>query len=220
MRSLMWIMDMNKFEKLFYNMTRPFVVIPCCVLIVLSFVYLDRPLMLFFHGAHQVMPMVFLKLFTRLGTGWFYILLFAVLAMSFRYVFHNSIWEKRAWFLWLCVFIPNLICLVLKICIGRARPELWLSDHISGFYGPSKSSVYWSLPSGHTTTIMGLMFGLCALFPRYCVAFIVFGLLVVSSRILLLEHHLSDVLFTTYLTLIEVGLLNYWYKNRRLDIQK
>jgi len=211
---------MNKFEKLFYNITRSFYVVFCCALIGFSYLYLDKPLMVYFHEVHQVMPMSFLKLFTRLGTGWFYLLLLAVLAMSFRFVFHNSVWEKRAWFLLLCVFIPTLICLIMKICIGRARPELWFSDHISGFYGPSMSPSYWSLPSGHTTTIMGLMFGLCALFPRYCVAFILFGLLVVSSRILLLEHHLSDVLFTTYLTLIEVGILDYWYKNKQLDNQK
>jgi len=95
----------------------------------------------------------------------------------------------------------------LKVIFGRARPDMLFNDQLYGFYGLQTHAQFWSFPSGHTTTVMGFVFGLCALFPRHCVAFILTGLIVVSTRILLTHHFLSDVLIASYLALLEVGLL-------------
>lgn len=207
---------MNKFERLFHVVTRPLVVALCCVLILFSLLFIDQPVAEAIHAVQLKLPSTGLKLLSCFGTGSIYIILLAVIALSCRFVTHNRRLENRAWFLWLCVVVPYFICIVVKISLGRARPELWFLENLYGFYGPHKSSLYWSFPSGHTTTIMGLMFGFCALFPRYCLAFIVFGIMVAGSRILLTEHYVSDVLFAGYLALIEVGLLYYWSKSRSL----
>lgn len=207
---------MNKFERLFNAMTRPWVIVLWGALIVLFVGVLDQPITEAVHAIQPKLPLSGLRLLTFLGWWPLYCIGLAVLALSCRIIFQKKQLEKRVWFLWLCVVVANCICVFLKIGFGRARPDVWFSQHIYGFYGPHKSSLYWSFPSGHTTTIMSVMFGLCVLFPRHCVAFIVFGLMVVGSRILLTQHYVGDVLFASYLALIEVGLLYHWTKSRLL----
>jgi membrane-associated phospholipid phosphatase len=201
---------MNQFERIYQFMTRPWVLLFCFSFIALSFFYFDKPIAMWAdaHTISQKFP--WLEWVTNLGIGVVDIVVVALVALIFRFVVKNVQWERRAWFVWICLVIPNLVCLVLKVLFGRARPDMLFSDQLYGFYGLHKSAAFWSFPSGHTTTIMGLAFGLSALFPQYIIAFIGVGSFVALSRILLLKHFLSDVLMATYLALIEVGLLYYW----------
>lgn len=201
---------MNQFERLYRTMTRPWVMVIYFILIVLSFLYLDKPIAIWAYSHQLALKFPWLEWVTNLGFGIVNIVAVALLALIFRLVIQNTLWEHRSWFLWLCLIIPNLVCLALKILFGRARPDMLFSEHLYGFYGLHKNSEFWSFPSGHTTTIMGLMFGLSALFPRYCSVFIGLGSFVAISRILLFKHYLSDVLMASYLALIAVGLLYNW----------
>ena len=142
-----------------------------------------------------------------MGLGEFHGLLLALLFLFFRYVRPNKTWETRCLFLWLCLMVPYAICLVFKIALGRARPELLFDHQLYGFYGLHFKALYWSFPSGHTTTIISLTCGLIILFPRYMYGFLSLGLMVALTRILLTNHYLSDVMTTSYLTILEVGLL-------------
>ena len=121
----------------------------------------------------------------------------------------------RSWVLLLCVLIPNIISLALKILLGRARPELLFDQSLYGFYGLHFVRPFWSFPSGHTTTVVGLVLGLMLIFPRHFYAFIVAGLLVISTRVFLTDHYLSDVLGTSYLVLFEVGLLSIIFRDKK-----
>ncbi len=209
---------MTSFERSLSIMTNPFVAASYMGFIVLSFLYFDQPIAYYFHSLSLGTNYPFLNWVTKLGIGGVYFSSLLLLALFFRYVKHNQQWEERAWFLWLCALIPSLICLVLKILFGRARPDLLFNDQLYGFYGLQKHAQFWSFPSGHTTIIMGLVFGLCALFPRHFVAFILTGLIIASTRILLTQHYLTDVLIASYLALVEVGLL-YWWLRRKSWLQ-
>jgi membrane-associated phospholipid phosphatase len=99
--------------------------------------------------------------------------------------------------------------------LGRSRPELLFNDGLYGFYGLKLSSKFWSFPSGHTSTIMGFVFGLCIVFPRDMYAFILTGFTIATSRILLTHHFLSDVLMATYLSFLEISLFYYWVKRKK-----
>jgi len=204
----------NAFERLLATMTKPLVAISFMGLIVCSFLYLDRPIAYYFHNLDLRTNLSILNWVTRLGIGALYFIVLLLLALIFRYLRPNPQMEIRAWFLWLCVLIPSIICFVLKVLFGRARPGLLFDEQLYGFYGLKLHAPFWSFPSGHTTTVMGLVFGLCVLFPRYLYAFIVAGVLIVSSRILLTHHYLSDVLIATYLALLEVGVLNWWLRRK------
>jgi membrane-associated phospholipid phosphatase len=198
---------MAPFDHVLKTMLRPWVVLCYFSIVILSFFYFDQPVAWFFYHLNMKEKLPFVYWLTHLGTGEIQVVALLLLAVFFRYVRRNKIWEIRSWFLWLCVTIPYLLCIVLKIFMGRARPALLFESQIYGFYGLRFDHGYWSCPSGHTSTMMGLVFGLMILFPRYCYAFFSAGLLVISTRVLLTNHYLSDVLFTGYLVLLEVGLL-------------
>jgi membrane-associated phospholipid phosphatase len=202
------------FERLFAIMINPLIVASYIGLVILSFFYLDKPIAYYFHSIDLNNNFYILNWLTHIGSSGLCISVLFLLALFFRYIQHNKAAEQRTWFLVLCVFLPTVICLVLKIILGRARPELLFSDHLYGFYGFHTQSLFWSLPSGHTTTVTGLIFGLIILFPRYVYVFLLAGIVGVSTRILLTQHFLSDVLTAAYLALLEIGFLMWWLRRQ------
>ena len=130
-----------------------------------------------------------------------------LLALWFRYIKVNPLWEARFWFLFICVAIVSSACGILKVSLGRARPSMWLEQKAFGFYGWHMDAPFMSFPSGHTSIIMSLAFALSILFPRYGVPVMLAGFVVALSRVLLVHHYLSDVLTASYLALIGVGII-------------
>ncbi len=208
---------MTPFERILSVMTKPVVVVLYLSLVLLSFFYMDRSLALYFHTLDLSYYLKFLNWITRLGLTVIYLPTFLILALIYRYYHIKPIWEARAWFLLLSVIVPTFVCTVLKVLLGRARPELLFNEHLYGFFGFQTKVAFWSFPSGHSTTIFSAAFGLSIIFPRYCYAFLVTAATVAASRILLTHHYLSDVLAAVYFSLIEIGLLLYILKpNLRL----
>jgi membrane-associated phospholipid phosphatase len=204
---------MTPFERLFSVMIKPWVAVGFLGLSVLSFLFFDKPLAFYFYrldpGANWPIEWI-----TKMGWGGMYLSSLLILTLFFRYVYKKPLWEARFWFLCLCVAVPGLICFLLKVVLGRARPELLLIEEIYGFYGFKTHPPFWSFPSGHTTTIMGLVFGLSILFPRHSYVLMLIGLMVAISRLLLISHYLSDIMIASYLALIEVGIIYWWLKKR------
>ncbi|MCH9755820.1 MAG: phosphatase PAP2 family protein [Gammaproteobacteria bacterium] len=211
---------MTPFNQLFKCMTKPWVIASYALLMVLLFLYFDKPIAVFFHDLKLGYLKYFLVAITSLGKSKPAIGLLFLLALLFRYIVHKKKWEMRAWFLWLCTLIPSVIVLGLKMLFGRARPELWFSDGLYGFQWIKFERLYWSFPSGHTATMMGLMFGLCVVWPRYRFVFLLFGFFVMLSRIVLFQHYVSDVMVSLYLTLIEVGILQWVLQRYAPQIMK
>ena len=210
---------MTTFDNILKQMMRWWVVLGYFSLTMISFFYFDKSVAYYFHGLDIKHSYPVIHWITKLGIGAVDITASLSLALFFSYIHKNKTYETRSWFLWLCALVPNLICLVLKIALGRARPELLFDAQQFGFYGFHMTSQFWSMPSGHTTTVMGIVFGLCVLFPRYCIALILVGLGIVSTRVFLTDHYLSDVLATIYLTLLEIGGLAY-FSRQKLNVIK
>ena len=198
---------MAPFDRLLKLMLRPWVAAGYLGIVVLSFFYFDKPVAWCLHNLDLKTKLPFISWLTRVGMGELYVTGLFLLALVCRYILRNKEWESRTWFVWLCVVVPYSICGVFKVLLGRARPEQLFDNQLYGFYGMQTNASFWSFPSGHTTTIMGLVFGLCIVFPRHCQALFLTGFLVVLSRVLLTSHYLSDVMATSFLTLLEVGLL-------------
>ncbi|OGV50749.1 MAG: hypothetical protein A3F46_00385 [Legionellales bacterium RIFCSPHIGHO2_12_FULL_42_9] len=194
----------NRVLKDFFN---PLTLLLAVALIMLCYCYFDRPLVDWLYSLDLRDRFPLLTWVTQLGNFGIDLLLFFVAALFFRYVYVNSLWEERAWFLWLCVALSNVVCGVLKVILGRARPDLWLQLHEYGFSWLTTDSSHMSFPSGHTTTIMSVAFGFSVIFPRFWPLFVLGGILVALSRVLLLQHYLSDVLVAIVLTLLVVTSL-------------
>lgn len=205
---------MTQFNKLFSTMCRPWVALIYWGVVVICYRYFDQKIAFFLHELDLETNLAWLNWVTKLGIGAIYFVGFFLLALYFQIMAHNKKRAAQAWFLWFSVVVPSMICFILKVTLGRARPTLLFEKQHYGLYGVTMQTDYWSFPSGHTTTVMGLVFGLSVLFPRYCYALVLSGLFVVSSRVLLTNHYVSDVLGASYLALIEVGLLAYWMKKK------
>ena len=123
---------------------------------------------------------------------------FFVAAVFFRWVKKNPMWEARSWIMWINVTSIMLVCGVLKMCLGRARPVLLFSEHQFGFYGFHLQHAYWSCPSGHTCVMMALLLGGVLFWPRYVYLFILMALSFVFTRVMVTAHYLSDVLVSMY----------------------
>lgn len=202
---------MSPFNRLYSTLSQPIPIIIIFLIIGLIMGFIDCPLAtcLVNWDLHHNFPI--LNLFTNLGLMIIYVGIFFIVALYFRYK-NIELWEARMWFLWLCVISSGALCVVIKILLGRARPIMWFQENFFGFYGLQKHSDFWSFPSGHTTCIMAVAFGFSIIFPRFFYSFIGVGLLVALSRVLLVQHYLSDVLVAIYLTLLEIGCLLWIFR--------
>lgn len=203
---------MTLFDRLFKTMINPWVVFAYLTGVGLSILFLDKPLAIFFHQLPITPYKWILQGITYFGTASAYFISLSGLFVVTRYLYRNKKWTEYFRFLLLSLTVSTLVCLVLKVTLGRARPELFFDKGLYGFYGFQKSSLFWSFPSGHTSTIMSLVFAICVLFPRAFYWTIFFGLTVVASRVMLTQHFLADVMMGSYLALLEVGVLAYFFK--------
>ncbi|CCB88864.1 phosphatase PAP2 family protein [Simkania negevensis] len=91
---------------------------------------------------------------------------------------------------------------VLKVLIGRARPECFLAYDMTGFEFFSPSHHFHSLPSGHTMAAMTLATSLALLFPKFRILGFTIALLLSLSRVFLLDHFPSDLFATGILGIL------------------
>jgi membrane-associated phospholipid phosphatase len=206
---------MTQFEKTVHFMKKPWVIILYAILVVLVYIFSDKAIATYFHQLDLRTNIHALNILTAFGKWAAYVVLFFAAGLYFRYIRVNSVYESRSWFLLGCVLAANLVCLVAKIILGRARPDLLFASNEFGFYWFKLKSVYWSFPSGHTITVVSLAAGLGVLFPRYFYAILAVALLIVASRVLLYYHYLSDVMAGFYVSILVVGLFTQYLKKNK-----
>lgn len=91
--------------------------------------------------------------------------------------------------------VGGLIVLVLKRSVARARPELFFEKGIYGLGESfSRAQQFNSFPSSHTYAAFAVAVVLGILAPRWRWAFLSLGALVAVSRLVNLDHYLSDVM--------------------------
>ncbi len=172
-------------------------------LVLLSIAFVDRPVAGFFHDANPRLRQVF-QFITQFGLSKGYLIISAVLFLGLRALAaatHDRrraerlvAWAHRALYIFAAVAGSGIVADIVKPIFGRARPKLLFADGIYGFSWGAVHADYWSFPSGHATTMGALVVGLFLLWPRGLPLYLVAGLLVAASRIIITEHYLSDVL--------------------------
>lgn len=124
--------------------------------------------------------------------------------------------ELRKDLLFIMMAIPAavLTITIIKVFAGRARPELWLQEGIYGFYGLSLSDAWHSFPSRHAATTSGLMASLYCFYPRWAIFYVVIAFILGATRILSIDHYLSDVVLGIVISFFVVSLLYIPYQRR------
>ncbi|MBN9230039.1 MAG: phosphatidylglycerophosphatase [Legionella sp. 40-6] len=196
---------MTQFTQTFNFMRKPLVIMIYVILVFLAYNYVDKNLANYLYPLNLRVSTPVLVLLTMLGKWSIYVPIFLMTALFFRFVKRDKSNEWRAWYLLGAVVAVNLVCLVLKVMLSRARPELLFTTHEFGFYWVQLKGDFWSFPSGHTMTIVGVAAAVGILFPRFFYLLMTIALLVAASRVLLYYHYLSDVMTGFYLSILVIG---------------
>lgn len=173
-----------------------FVTFLIAVAIVFSWHFIDRPLAEFFY-THDTMPIYAVPgVLTELGEGSFYIIGSLLLYLFWRKA--KPVMARAALFVFTTTILAGIITNIIKVIFGRARPGLYEREEVFGFFWIEFDVALRSFPSGHTTTAIGTSLALALLFPRYRWLLISLGVIIASTRVILTNHYLSDVLAGGY----------------------
>ncbi len=98
----------------------------------------------------------------------------------------------------LTLIVAGIVCLLIKVLLGRPRPSLLLSGHYWP-HGPSLTNDFFSTPSGHTVEAFALASLFSSWFRKWKPLLMGMALLIGISRVFLLYHYPSDIVVSIYL---------------------
>ncbi len=178
-------------------------------LAVVSYFFLDLNLSIYQHDilihAHPQLIQVFSKI-TLLGVGTPYLVATALIFLWAFFLKKNKGLAWMALYVLMAILVSGVICDVIKMIAGRARPTMFFSDQLYGFYFWQLQNRMLSFPSGHATTIAAVATACSLLFPRWRWVFFILVIFVAMSRVIVGAHYLSDVMVGSYLGFI----IAYW----------
>jgi membrane-associated phospholipid phosphatase len=171
-----------------------------------GFFYVDLPVAIASRALDMEIVMVF-QVITGLGKSTWYLVISALLFLSFSFAWKREQWARWSLFVFSAVAISGLTTDLFKWLAGRWRPKAHLQDQLYGFdyFGVGYEAT--SFPSGHATTIWAFCMAMTVLFPRYRLLWYVLAILVSISRVIVGAHYLSDVFAGAYVAVITVYLL-------------
>jgi membrane-associated phospholipid phosphatase len=122
----------------------------------------------------------------------------------------------RLQYLFFAVLVPVLAGELIKWIAGRGRPFVGGKANAFNFVPFNGTEAYASFPSAHAITSVALAFAVTAVWPRTRPVMILYALLIVTSRLVLLAHHPSDVVAGALIGVIGAMAVRYWFAARRL----
>jgi membrane-associated phospholipid phosphatase len=113
----------------------------------------------------------------------------------------------------LAVLFAAILTGIIKVIVGRYRPEMLFTQQSYGFTGfELKKDLLHSMPSGHTSRAFSILLGLTA-FSRgkaWPYIAIILASMVGCARLILTQHYLSDVILGAYVGMISFVLAKMW----------
>ncbi|MDO9412425.1 MAG: phosphatase PAP2 family protein [Pseudolabrys sp.] len=122
----------------------------------------------------------------------------------------------RVGFLFIAIGAPGLFASIVKNMIGRARPGVGGSVNPFLFDPFHWTPAYASTPSGHGTAAFAVVAALATLFPRARTALLIYGVLMLVSRVVVRAHYPTDVFLGAATGLAGVWLIQRWFALQRL----
>jgi membrane-associated phospholipid phosphatase len=102
--------------------------------------------------------------------------------------------QRWATHLFLALLGTGLVTTVMKLLVGRARPNAWAPDRFGFRFSPFYFGAhYQSFPSGHSQVIFCVSALLAYLWPKQRLVFFGLALVIALTRVLTLKHFASDV---------------------------
>lgn len=159
---------------------------------IFSYFYLDQCLAVYFHNMNNTWITLIFHDITKIGDSQYSLILLLLLFL----VYHQKapLFAHKMVYLFSSVAISGIFVDIVKIIVGRLRPDMLFEHNLYGLVWFKIGSEFNSLPSGHSATAFALCMGLTLLFPKYKYLYIFIAILVVMSRVVLNFHYLSDTI--------------------------
>jgi membrane-associated phospholipid phosphatase len=185
-----------------------------------SFYYFDRPsLSLASALTHQLpISVKFSRLISyALATPvWAFFACFFLVILYWRSKNFEAFGKRLATQFWLGILFTVILCLPIKIYLGRYRPEMYLSHHFFGFSGFNLfDDLRHSMPSGHSAVVFSIITSLSYFYRSKPMTFLLYliAFLCAITRLLILRHYPSDLLMGALMGLWG-SYLAYFFCNR------
>ncbi|QEO57637.1 phosphatase PAP2 family protein [Francisella marina] len=148
---------------------------------------------------------------------WAILAIIVTLICIYKHITKNP--SEKLYIMSLTLIMTIIITTIIKIILARYRPEMLLFDNRYGFHFFSLKKAYNSMPSGHTALTFAGLLAIANFFDKKFITVIalVICCFVAASRIIILDHFISDVILAGY-----IGIFTYlWSKafveNKRLS---
>lgn len=165
---------------------------------VLSYAFIDRRVAMFMEDRISYHIRIISKIFTQFGRSSYYIIIFVALLIIGKTLYKSKRLVNVSWFFLLSIIISGLSVDIIKIILGRARPVMFITQHLYGFYFFQWHYKMWSFPSGHAAIAASMAAAMSLLYPRFWLGFFSLAILVAVSRVVGVEHFISDVMLGLY----------------------
>ncbi len=166
---------------------------------ILLYLYGDREIALYFYSIPSDTTLKkFFHFMTRFGKSEWYLVPSFLLYIYFRKI-ENIKYAKMSLYIFITNIVAGIGVWLIKVPFGRARPKLYILDNIYGFQWFEFNHKLTSFPSGHTITAISSAFALGFLFPKYRYIFLIFGMIIAFSRVVGVNHYMSDIIFASFL---------------------
>ncbi len=127
--------------------------------------------------------------------------------------------RRWAWiliFAFLAVLLSGLLCDLIKVLVGRARPKILEMTGFYGFLPISFSADFQSFPSGHANTAAVLALLVVYLRSEWGIWAWAFALPVIASRMIINAHFLGDVIGGCAIAFFSTWVLRDWFASHRV----
>ena len=206
-------MNAAGFDKFISIVRRPIFFIIWLIVMVISYFFFDKGIAFYFQP-HASWMYTFSDWVTPFGYPTYYIILFIILSLI------GYIWATKtrlgsgSLFILTALITTAIVQNILKVILGKARPEMLFEHGQFGFYFFQTTNDFWSLPSGLITTVTALLLSLTFLFPRYWLWFVIVTILLSLTRLVVTVHFLFDVMASLYIMFMVVIWLFDLFKRK------
>jgi len=160
-----------------------------------------------------------MKTLTHLGRSEFYIIPCVLLIIA-GYVFKYKKFDKPLFFAAVSIGVSGLLIHIPKFIFGRARPDADLQFdpfYFKPFY--FSDYAFRSMPSGHSCTAGAVAAVLCILMPKYKYLWIIYAVVIASTRVWTRSHFPSDAILGLALgAIIALKIREKWFSHHQLNI--